>query len=113
MFQTMLRLSVSSMKRWPSTDIRLTISPTVDVFLDSLLSINDLKNKHTQRYNNNNLVIHCCSKVKFIQHINSKKNCPSNIFAVRSCRLGTKPEKSFVGLDFGVVINIRRIFMYF
>src|SRR6218665_2288426 len=100
MFQTMLRFCVSSTKRWASTDIRLTISPTVDVFFASLLSNNDFENKHTQRYNNNNLVIHCCSKVKFIQHINSKENCDVNIFAVRSCRPETKPHKSFLGLDF-------------
>ena len=39
--QIILMYAVSSMKRWASTDIRLTISPTVDFFRAALLSFRD------------------------------------------------------------------------
>jgi len=48
--QIMLMYVVSSMKRWASTDMRFTISPTVDFFRAALLSRRDCYIQHTNTF---------------------------------------------------------------
>ena len=51
--QIMLKYGVRSMKRWASTDMRLTISPTVLVLRALLLSLRDLGGHKKRREDTN------------------------------------------------------------